>query len=131
MKIFITVVGYLVSTVIMLVGAGVLANNLELLPDASGNGLLESKLFGVGIFLFGLSLAFFQFKKTTSAKYLSISTSMLAILMHSIPYSIRTYSAGNITNTDIILVIAASVVTLYLFYISYKHYIKYDTARKT
>jgi len=131
MKIFVTTLGYLASTVIIFIGAGMLANNIGLLPDANGSGLLESKLFGIGIVLFGLSLVFFQFKKTSSAKYLAISTSMLAVLMHSVPYSIRSYSVGNITNTDIVLIMVASILTLYLYYISYKHYIKYDTSKKT
>ena len=131
MKIFITGIIYLLSIVIMLVGAGVLANNTGLLPRATGNGLLESKLFGIGIFLFGLSVAYLQLKQTNSAKYLAFSTGMLAISMHSIPFSIRTYSTGNITNTDVVLLITFSILNIYLFYLSYKHREKDYEANKT
>ena len=127
----ITALSYTASIVIMLIGAGVLANNVGLLPNPTGNGLLESKLFGVGIFLFGLSIAYLQVKQTISARYVAISTGMLAILMHSISYSFRTYSSGNIKNTDVILLIAFSILNIYLFYLSYKHYAKGSETNKT
>ena len=112
----------MISIAIFVVGVGVFANNTNILPYANGNGLAETIVFGAGIMLFGLSGAIYQYKKSKSTKYLFFAFALLAVLSHSIIYTVRTYPNDLVTYTDISLLVVFTIGNLYIFYLSYKYH---------
>ena len=122
MKTISTAIGYIFSIAIFVVGAVVFANNTNIMPYANGNGLAETIAFGVGIMFFGLSGAIYQYNKRKSTKYLFFAFALLAVLSHSIIYTVRTYPNDIVTYTDISLLVAFTVGNMYIFYLSYKHH---------
>ena len=122
MKIIISTIGYVLSTAIIIVGAGVFANNTNLLPSANGNGFIETIVFGVCIMLFGLSGVLYQFNKSKSTKYLFIAFALFTVLPHSIIYTIRTYPNDLVTYFDISLLVVLTIINMFIFYLSYKYH---------
>jgi len=121
MKKAIKIIAYLFYGSLLILGIFMLSIYAGLLDIHPETGHIEEIGFSIGFIFLGACGVFHVRTPTTGSRYLLFAMAISGILMHAIPYSVRTNATDPISAKDLMILTIMSAISLYLFYGAYKH----------